>query len=136
MCAQHRREVAVPEVGHVGGQEGEIVPYCAAFGSSCDINTVVSSHRSSQRSHSVNADDVKDKTLVIGRFVRDIPTELEVHIPHGMNVLFEGIHAISKLAVSGGDGSGSVTEGSVLNLLKFSPSDGLTRALLVYPTSF
>jgi hypothetical protein len=84
----------------------------------------------------LNADDVKDKTLVVGRFVRDIPTELVVHIPHGMNVLFKGIHTISKLTVSGGGDPGSVTEGRAPNLLEFSPSDALTSVLLVYPKSF
>jgi hypothetical protein len=53
-----------------------------------------------------------------------------------MNVLFEGIHTISKLAVSGGGDRGSVIEGRAPNLLEFSPSDALTRVLLVYPNSF
>jgi hypothetical protein len=84
----------------------------------------------------LNADDVEDKTLVVGRFVRDIPAELVVHIPYGMNVLFEGIHTISKLAVSGGGDPGSVIEGRGPNLLEFSPSDALARVLLTYPKSF
>jgi hypothetical protein len=53
-----------------------------------------------------------------------------------MNVLFKGIHTISKLTVSGGGDPGSVTEGRAPNLLEFSPSDALTSVLLVYPKSF
>jgi hypothetical protein len=53
-----------------------------------------------------------------------------------MNVLFEGIHTISKLAVSGGGDPSSVTEGRAPDLGEFSPSDALTRVLLVFPKSF
>lgn len=73
---------------------------------------------------------------MVGRFVRDIPTELVVDIPHGMNILFKGVYTVSKLAVSGGGDPGSVAEGRAPNLLEFSPSDALTRALLGYPKSF
>ena len=57
--------------------------------------------------------------------------QLIVTVPDRMNVLFEGVNAVSNIAISVADIPGSVVECCSSKLVNFTSSDALTHVFLV-----
>jgi hypothetical protein len=64
MDTRHECAIVDPEVGHVGNQEGQIIPQRSLNGS-CYFNTIVSRHRPSQRPLSLDAQYIEDQAIVV-----------------------------------------------------------------------